>query len=391
MIDFDRRSVLTGLAATGAVSLTGFASPRNNAAFVACCRKPSGAFAAAVLDQDANVLFMETLDARGHDAAISPDGKTAIIFARRPGRFAMVLDLANQCRVTTFTPPPDRHFFGHGFFSPDGRVLFATENDYEAERGILGIYDATDKFHRIGAFETGGIGPHEALLLSDQRTIAVANGGIATHPDYPRQKLNLSDMAPSITLLDIRTGDIVETTMLPKAYHQLSIRHIAEAGDGSLWFGGQYEGAEMDLVPLVGRYQRGTGIELIDTSNELYRAMKQYIGSIAVSRDGTQIATTSPRGGRVIIWDVSGRRPIEVRDIPDVCGAARNSTRFALSDGSGNIHLEHLPEESMRSSDRTMRQKKELGRFSFSGETENAQTTSRSHNLSWDNHLMAIV
>ena len=34
-----------------------------------------------------------------------------------------------------------RHFFGHGVFSPDGKLLYATENDFEAARGVIGVYD----------------------------------------------------------------------------------------------------------------------------------------------------------------------------------------------------------------------------------------------------------
>ena len=38
--------------------------------------------------------------------------------------------------------------------------------------------------------------------MSDGRTIAVANGGIATHPDFDRVKLNLATMEPSLVRLD---------------------------------------------------------------------------------------------------------------------------------------------------------------------------------------------
>src|SRR5690606_41790368 len=86
-----------------------------------------------------------------------------------------------------------RHFFGHGVFLPDGQRMVATENHYEAGYGVLGVYDTSPggNFRRIGEFETGGIGPHEAVLLNDGRTVCVANGGILTHPDYGKLELNL--------------------------------------------------------------------------------------------------------------------------------------------------------------------------------------------------------
>ncbi len=95
-----------------------------------------------------------------------------------------------------------RHFFGHGVFSPDGALLYATENDFDNAAGMVGIYDARSGFARIGEFPTHGVGPHELLLLGDGRTIAIANGGIETHPDFGRAKLNLPTMKPSFVLVD---------------------------------------------------------------------------------------------------------------------------------------------------------------------------------------------
>ncbi len=354
----DRRSLLLGLGASGVLSVTGFATAKSEPAFVACYGAPDGTFGAAVLDEDANILFTERLDARGHDAAISGDGRTAVVFARRPGRFAMVLDLIGRRRLRAFAPPENRHFYGHGFFSTDGRLLFATENDFENERGVLGVYDVSAGYARIGEIETGGIGPHEAILMSDGRTAIVANGGIVTHPDYPRQKLNLATMAPSICVIDINAGEVLETASLSAQFRQLSLRHMAEAGDGGIWFGGQYEGAESDHVPLVGCFNRDAGPVLVRASETLYRGMSQYIGSVAVSLDGTRIATTSPRGGQVIIWDAITREPIETHAIPDVCGVAPKGEGFALSDGQGGVH---------------------------------SQTTMIDHVVAWDNHLEALV
>ncbi len=165
--------------------------------------------------------------------------------------------------MASFAPPEDRHFYGHGLFSADGRLLYATENDWEGERGVLGIYDVAAGYVRIGEIDTGGIDPHEAFLMRDGRTIVVANGGIATHPDFDRVKLNLATMEPSLAYLDAATGDLIESVALPATLHQLSLRHMAEAADGSIWFGGQYEGAATDRVDLVGRHRRGATPELV--------------------------------------------------------------------------------------------------------------------------------
>ncbi|MEM6666192.1 MAG: DUF1513 domain-containing protein [Pseudomonadota bacterium] len=252
---FGRRDLLAGFGATllpfrahGARRGTGA-----EAAFVACCKTPDGRFGAAIISDDLDILQVETLSPRGHDTAISPDSKNAVVFPRRPGRFA------------------------------------------------------------------------------------VANSGIITHPDYPRRKLNLATIAPSISLIQMEKGDVLETARLPEHLHHLSIRHMAEAGNGSLWFGGQYEGVATDLVPLIGTYRRGEGIRLLDAPDQLYRRMNQYVGSVAVSTDGTRVATTGPRGGIALVWDVAKQVVETATRRSDVCGVSASGKGFAMTDGGGSM------------------------------------------------------
>src|SRR5690606_30895384 len=110
-------------------------------------------------------------------------------FARRPGTFALVIDVVHGRILYRIASAESRHFYGHGAFSSDGRLLYATENDFAGERGVIGIYDAADGYRRAGEIPSYGIGPHELRLLADGTTLAVANGGILTRPDLPRVKL----------------------------------------------------------------------------------------------------------------------------------------------------------------------------------------------------------
>lgn len=333
MTVIDRRSLLLGMAAASAWPVAAFAGRQQQAAFVTCCQRPDGRYAAAVLDAGGQLLYTEDLQGRGHDAALSPDKSRAIVFARRPGRFALVLDLQNRRKPIAFSPPEDRHFYGHGFFSPNGQVLFATENDFEAERGVLGLYDVGAGFQRSGEIETHGIGPHEAILMADGKTICVANGGIATHPDYPRQKLNLPTMAPCLTYLDASTGDLIEKISLPAGQQKLSLRHMTEAS-GQIWFGGQYEGARSDASALVGMHRPGKDIVFADAPADTYARMNHYIGSVAASADGMRVATASPRGGRLLIWNAQSGALIETRTMIDVCGIATSGEHFLVSGGA---------------------------------------------------------
>ena len=355
-----RRAFLASAGAAGA--LTAFARvpmvlADGAPAFVASCRTRAGSYAAAVVDPDGRVLFTATLDERGHDAAIDPTGRRVVVFARRPGTFAVVLDLVARRKTMAFAPPETRLFAGHGAFSADGKLMFATEEDFDGERGVMGIYDATDGFRRIGEFPTHGIGPHEALLLSDGRTLAIANGGILTHPDFPRMNLNIATMEPSFALIDTVTGDLLAKTALPAAQHQLSIRHLAETADGSVWFGGQYEGPKGDEIPLVGAFDLHRGLTLVEADGPVWRDMAQYVGSVAASRDGRTVAATSPRGGTIVEFDVASRTVRAVRRRSDAGGVAPDHAGFVISTGEGDLVL-------------------------ASGE--------RHADLAWDNHIRAL-
>lgn len=324
--------------AMGVAPLATLANASGLPTFLSAYRDQQGAFGVAALDDTGSVLFTEALPERGHDTVVSPDRRTAITFARRPGRFALVIDLAQQTPAHAFEAAPGRHFYGHGFFSPDGALLYATQNDFEAERGALGIYDVAAGYARIGEMNTHGVGPHEALLLADQQTIAVANGGILTHPDFPRQKLNLASMVPSLAYLDAQTGELLEQVTLPAGLHQLSIRHMDQAGDGVIWFGGQYEGARTDEISLVGRHARGEDIELINLPEPAMQNLNHYVGSVKTSSDGTRVAVTSPRGGQALILDSVNRSLVQTIAMPDVCGVAPLHNAFALSTGDGLVH-----------------------------------------------------
>ena len=354
----NRREVCLALAAAGCPPVSVFADERGAPAYIGMRREPDGSFSAAVVDGDGALLFTEVLQGRGHGAAIAPDRRTAVAFARRPGRFALAIDLERRQRPVSFAPPLGRLFYGHGFFAADGKLLLATENDFENERGVIGLYDSADGFRRVGELETGGIGPHEAILMNDGQTIAVANGGIATHPDYPRQKLNLATMEPRLTYLDVRTGDIIDTAALPALQHQLSIRHLCDVG-GTIWFGGQYEGPATDTIALVGSHAPGRDIRLAEAPDKVWAGMNQYVGSVAANREGSRVATTSPRGGSLLIWDTNSRVLVERHAIGDACGVAASGDGFMVSDGGGTLRRDGTP-------------------------------ASTDAGISWDNHLSAI-
>ncbi len=337
----DRRTFLTlaGAAALapGAAVAPCAAVAGEEALFIGA-RLNGGAFEAAVIDAAGRDRLVLPLEARGHSFALDPARGRAVAFARSPGRFAVAFALDGRAEPVAIAAEAGRHFFGHGVFTPDGRLMLATENDYEAGHGVTGVYDVAAGFRRIGEFTTGGVGPHEAILMGDGRTLCIANGGIQTHPDFERVKLNLATMEPSIAYLDVATGDIVEKVGLARALHKLSIRHMALDAAGHVWFGCQYEGDPADRPPLVGRHRRGREIELFAGPEGLLRALDNYVGSVAIDGAGAVLATSSPHGGVIAFWDTATGRSLGSRPLADGCGVApAGPARHLATSGRGAI------------------------------------------------------
>ncbi len=284
-------------------------------------------------------LFDLPLPGRGHSFAVRPGGREAVHFARRPGRFVLVVNLAQGTIVRGLETPPERHFYGHGVFSRDGRLLYATENDFVGERGVIGVYDAARDYRRVGEIPSHGVGPHEIALLSDGETLVVANGGIATHPDLPRVKLNLPTMAPSLCHIDRRDGTLLRESRLEPALHQLSIRHLAVSPDDTVAVAMQYEGPAHNLVPLVGVQRRGGGLRLLHAPRATLHAMKNYCGSVCFDASSHIIAVTAPRGGMVTLWDAGAGSYLSSADVADGCGVAPGAGpgEFLASSGQGGV------------------------------------------------------
>ena len=202
---------------------------------------------------------------------------------------------------------------------------------------MVGVYDAGGGFRRIGEFSTHGVGPHELLLLGDGRAVAVATGGIETHPDFGRAELNIATMKPSYVLVDRVTGDLVEKHELPPALHQLSIRHMDVDGAGTVWFGCQHRGPATERPPLVGRAARGEELALLDMPKDVLSGLRNYVGSVAANTAAGTVAVTSPQGNSLAVIDARSGKVVAASRLTEVCGLAPDASGFLATTGGGEI------------------------------------------------------
>jgi len=337
-MEINRRTVLKSALSIPIAISSLSAWAETNGGYVTTGRADDGQYYAYTLDRLGAVIKRIALQDRGHGVAFNKATNKAILFARRPGRYALAFNPFNSIKTSLFQPPENRHFYGHGVFSADGALLFATENDFKGERGVIGVYNARNNFQRLGELNSGGIGPHEIISSNDGKTLIVANGGIATHPDYPREKLNLSDMHPNLSFIKIDSGDITHSVSLPKRLHQVSLRHLSIDRSDTVWIGGQYQGAKLDKVPLAFTFsQKSKTIEALQFPVKIQRKMKQYVGSVSVNNRAGLAALSAPRGNQVSLWNLNNKSLVKTISIIDGCGIAVHRDGFLVTSGQGQI------------------------------------------------------
>jgi hypothetical protein len=379
----DRRRLLLGAGATAAGvrsarahdvaprETSGATASGDRPCLAAAYRDPGGSFGVAVLTADGRELRSIPLPARGHDIAVCPRTGDCVVMARRPGRFGMRFCANRRRPPVVFETRADRHVYGHGVYSADGRLFYATENDFHSGVGRIGVYDMTGPVvRRVGELPSHGVGPHDIARLDGTRhsaggaaadVLVVANGGFREHPAVGggRTPLDLDRMRSSITTVDAATGDLLEEHVLPARWRHVSLRHLDVTADGLVVVGGQVmhgQGAALSdddpaETPLVFTHRRQTPLvprpplmrPLLPLSlGPAAARLAGYVSSVAVDAGGRCATVTSARGGIALTWAVGatdGDHHVHVATLADVSGvaAADRAGLFQLTSGHGAI------------------------------------------------------
>lgn len=314
--------------------------------------KDDGSFGLAWIAPDLAVQEVVTTPHRLHGFASHPSRTEICAPARRPGRAVRLWQDAAQDdqaggaasagRIWRQETPPGRHCGGHAAYTGDGTLLLLAENDYEGERGVIGLYEPTASGQRLGEVASGGVGPHEILPHPDGRHLIVANGGILTHPNTGRAKLNLATMRPRLCLLDPRNGAITAQTEPASEHHQLSLRHLAVTPRGTVLVGAQDQRRPLSGRPLVAVWDPGSAadrLRWLEAPMGGWQPLRGYVGSVAIDSSGRIAAATAPRGGVAVFWSLEDNRVLGQHHAIDVCGVAPAPApgEFLLTSGLGQL------------------------------------------------------
>lgn len=306
--------------------------------FASAVTDSSGQHAITIAEASGREIFNIPVAERCHAGCMRPGSAQAVVFERRPGRHLYVIDLDAGQLTRQLHAGPEHHFYGHGVFSNDGSRLYATANHFTTGEGVMRVYDTRD-YSLIADYPVGGMDPHEVRLHPDGNTLIIALGGIHTHPDYDRIKLNLDSMAPALVLMDRRTGAI--TQRHEPSHHQLSCHHLDVSSEGIVIAGYQFEGPVWEAPPLIARLDTRTGsFSEIELPEDLQAGMRNYTASVAISPGSPFAAVSAPRGNQVVLLDYLTGALLHIVEIPDVAGIlAQDAAHFIATSGRGGVYL----------------------------------------------------
>lgn len=340
LIDLTRRSLIGTLGALAAAPRVLFASNAAHArdhlldAEWLATAGVEGGFAPVVLSPDREATTVGAATQRLHWVEPSPDGRTAVAVARRPGTTAVLFDRRAGTVLASFEPGEGRVFSGHGRFIEGGRRFLAVEIGRADGAGVVTRRVVEAAFAVEAEWTSAGIGPHDMLPAGG--ALIVANGGIEPHTP---EALGAEIAGSGIARLDPATGAVRTTATLSEDLASLSLRHLTSGADGFTVVAAQDLLADGVARPLLYAVEC-EGLRAFDAPDEAWRGLRTYVGSVALDASGTYVAAASPRGNRVALWRRDGRY-IGALPLVDGCGLAptREAGQFLATSGLGETVL----------------------------------------------------
>jgi uncharacterized protein len=254
-----RRSVVLGAAASAVVALDApaWATTARRVRLLAAWDEPGAPepHRMGIVEADVRgrtvVHASMGLPTRAHGLVWEADRGTALAVARRPGDWLVRWRPAAAPTTALWQwSPPHRRFNGHALRI--GERVLTSETDFDADgRGVVVVRDAAT-LRELGVWDSHGRDPHALLWDATNERLWVANGGIGSDLATGRHK-DLYTMDSSLVLLDAASdGRLRGQWRLDDA--RLSLRHLAQAADGSVGVALQAEhedAAARETAPLL--------------------------------------------------------------------------------------------------------------------------------------------
>ena len=269
-------------------------------------------FAAMSLDRTRPSPIMIPLTFLAHGVTPSPNEPDLLLLFEKHGPGCCALDLRAREVRHVITTSPNRQFYGHGAFSPDGSLLYSTETDLQDDmKGYITVRDGKS-FAYLGDFPTHGVAPHDCMLRDNGKTLVITNGG---------SPLGVETDRPCVTHVDVATGKLLENEPIPAPH--LNAGHLAMTTDGGL----VVVSAPRHGLPaseLGGISMRPAGGKLVTASEpaDMVARMRGETLSAAIHEPSGVVAATNTLGQVVTFWKLATGEFLKVLRVPKPRGVA---------------------------------------------------------------------
>lgn len=265
------------------------------------------------------------LDFYGHGMAADPLEPRRVILFEKNGEGACELDLEARRVVRPLATHDERLFYGHGAFSPDGRLLYATESLLsDAFRGVIVVRDGRT-LEELGTFPSYGMRPHDCVLRDEGRTLVVTNGGGRGTTD---------EEAPCVTYVDVPSQRLLERVAIPSP--ELNAGHLALSERGDLVVvSAAAGGVGRDGLGAASIRPAGGALAILEEPVAVTGRMRGEALSVAIHEPSGVVGVTSPFGSLVTFWDLRRSRLVRTLELAEPRGIALSldGSRFLVSYG----------------------------------------------------------
>lgn len=283
----------------------------------------SAQFVLSILEFDKQQQQIAPMSFLPHGIHSNPADKQRLAIFEKIGPGACEFDLSSRQVVRPIQALSGHQFYGHGAYSADGKLLYATESAFDTRDGVISVRDATD--HRVlGQFPSYGKAPHECKLIDQGKTMMVTNGGGAHGDD-----------APSLSYIDVASTALLKKITLRN--EDINAGHVAINAAGNV---------VVVSAPRAGLDQRSpggvsmsTGQDRLLPADAATEIREQLLGealSVAIHDASNLVAVSHPDGNLLTLWSLTDRRLIKTIQLPGPRGVELSSDQssFIVSFGS---------------------------------------------------------
>jgi uncharacterized protein len=256
-----------------------------------------------------------------HGFAIDPRDKTRVIAFEKIGPGSCEFDLSKRALIRPLAPAPNRIFYGHGVFSPDGSRLYATEINLMTGEGLMAVYEGkTLKY--LGDFPTFGSHPHDCSLTANGKVLVVTNGG--DDEKGPRK--------PNVSYIDLATYKLIGQWQVPdKAFNAGHVQLTPD--DSAIVISAPRRGLSQEFVGAIHRNDYLTKNQTMRRAGSGTALADKLFGealSSTIIAEKDFFAVTHPTPGLLTFWKLSTLEHIKTISLARVRGVALSDDRKEL-------------------------------------------------------------